>query len=177
MAPYFKDDREPSAVHLLSPEEWTTGHLAKRPGGLGKRWFNLNFDFPQGWRFSVTCGAVLASLVFLLNLITTVYVQLKHGDDEDRRNVIFDGDCDDAKKLNTLVHLLINALSTVLLSTSNYAMQCLTGPTRKEIDAAHAKRRWLDIGVLSMRNLKSIGRKRVIIWLILGASSLPLHIL
>jgi hypothetical protein len=73
--------------------------------------------------------------------------------------------------------LLINALSTILLSASNYTMQCLSAPTRSEVDDAHSTGKWLDIGVPSVRNLGRIARKRVILWWLLGASSLPLHLL
>ena len=56
-------------------------------------------------------------------------------------------------------------------------MQCLTAPTRTDIDEAHAKGRRLDIGILSVRNLGSIGVKRVLLWSLLGLSSVPLHLL
>ncbi|KAH7392189.1 hypothetical protein DE146DRAFT_661877 [Phaeosphaeria sp. MPI-PUGE-AT-0046c] len=56
-------------------------------------------------------------------------------------------------------------------------MQCMTAPTRGEVDRAHAARRWLDIGVPSFRNLRRIGRDRLVLWLLLGLSSLPLHLL
>ena len=55
-------------------------------------------------------------------------------------------------------------------------MQILTAPTGGEIDLAHAAGRWLDIGVLSMRNLRWISRERMCIWILLGLTSLPLHL-
>lgn len=79
--------------------------------------------------------------------------------------------------MNTGIHLAINALSTILLSSSNYCMQCLSAPTRKELDNAHSKGKWLDIGVMSTRNLRGIATKRVVLWWLLGISSLPLHLL
>jgi hypothetical protein len=54
-------------------------------------------------------------------------------------------------------------------------MQRLVAPTRKEIDDAHAKRKWLDIGIPSVRNLTLINKTRVFLWLLLGLSSVPLH--
>ncbi|KAL9626699.1 MAG: hypothetical protein Q9164_007815 [Protoblastenia rupestris] len=65
----------------------------------------------------------------------------------------------------------------MLLSSSNYCMQILSAPTRKEIDNAHARRKWLDIGVPSVRNLKNVARKKVVMWWLLGLSSLPLHLM
>lgn len=70
-----------------------------------------------------------------------------------------------------------NALGTLLLSGSNYCMQVLCAPTRRELDQAHAQGRWLDIGVPSFRNLWRISPKRVVVWWVLGLSSIPLHLL
>ncbi|KAF0316724.1 hypothetical protein GQ607_016066 [Colletotrichum asianum] len=79
--------------------------------------------------------------------------------------------------LNTGIHVVINILSIILLAGSNYCMQCLIAPTRPEIDEAHSSQCWLDIGVPSIRNFWSIGRKRKAIWILLSASSLPLHLM
>ena len=56
-------------------------------------------------------------------------------------------------------------------------MQILSAPTKKEIDGAHVKNRWLDIGVPSLRNLKAVATRKVIIWWLLGLSSIPLHLM
>jgi hypothetical protein len=69
-------------------------------------------------------------------------------------------------------------LSTLLLAASNYTMQCLSAPSRKEIDSAHRSDGYLDVGVQSLRNVVSGhvgGRKKVVWWVLLG-SSLPLHL-
>ena len=56
-------------------------------------------------------------------------------------------------------------------------MQRLSAPSRGDIDRAHAKRRWLDIGIPSVRNFGSMSTKAKILWILLGASSVPLHLL
>lgn len=56
-------------------------------------------------------------------------------------------------------------------------MQCLSAPTREEVDEAHAKGKWLDIGVSSVRNLTSIPKSRLGMWVGLGLTSLPLHLM
>jgi hypothetical protein len=38
---------------------------------------------------------------------------------------IYSGDCTTAKNLTVFLHLMINILSTILLSASNYCMVCL----------------------------------------------------
>jgi len=87
------------------------------------------------------------------------------------------GKCDVVNKWNTALHVLINALSSLLLSASNYAMQILTSPTRRECDDAHARGDWLDIGVAGVRNLTRISRRRRILWALLAISSIPIHLL
>jgi len=72
---------------------------------------------------------------------------------------------------------MINILSTLLLSASNYCMQCMSAPTRKEVDEAHAGRKWLDIGIQSLRNVSKIEKKRGVLYCLLAFSSIPLHLL
>ena len=55
-------------------------------------------------------------------------------------------------------------------------MQRLSAPTRDEVDNAHRRHKWVDIGVPSFRNLFFISRWRTLGWLVLAASSLPLHL-
>ncbi|KAJ4311882.1 hypothetical protein N0V94_007729 [Neodidymelliopsis sp. IMI 364377] len=128
----------------------------------------------SGWRFGVLNFAFCALAVFLVNLIATIWGSVTHKATE---GVLSEGDCERIKTLNSGVHIVINVLSTILLSGSNYCMQCLSAPTRGEVDKAHAARKWLDIGVPSFRNLKHISRRRLILWLLLGSSSIPLHLL
>ena len=87
------------------------------------------------------------------------------------------GDCNAVRKANVELHLGINALSTILLSSSNYCMQCYSAPTRKELDRAHAKGRWLEVGVMSFSNIFHIHWTRAVLWCCLALSSLPLHLL
>ncbi|KAJ5765392.1 hypothetical protein N7520_004951 [Penicillium odoratum] len=56
-------------------------------------------------------------------------------------------------------------------------MQCLNSRTRAEVDAAHAKQHWLNIGTPSIRNLFFVSRSKLCLWLVLGLSSFPLHMI
>ncbi|CAG7971945.1 unnamed protein product [Penicillium salamii] len=76
-----------------------------------------------------------------------------------------------------MAEVILNALSTVLLASSNFAMQCLNSPTRSEVELAHAKQRWLRTGAPSIRNLRFISKRKALLWLLLGASSFPLHMI
>jgi hypothetical protein len=129
------------------------------------------------WRFSIALSAVLSSVVLIINISLAGFSIKKYGKGDDGIQTLFAGSCSRAHTISTFLHLLINVLSTILLGASNYCMQCLSAPTRTEVDRAHRKKIWLDIGVPSTRNLKQISSKRMLLWLILGLSSLPLHLL
>lgn len=47
----------------------------------------------------------------------------------------------------------------MLLGASNYTMQVLSSPTRLVIDKAHARRRWMVIGVLSIHEISQKEQK------------------
>lgn len=128
-----------------------------------------------GWRGTVALGALGALLVLVVNVGFLVWAiaqfSLQSG-----IATVFEGSCSTVNQISTATHLVINILSTLLLAASNTCMQVLVAPTREEIDRAHAKRRWLDVGVNTLRNLRSIDGKRLLIWVVLGLSSVPLHL-
>ncbi|DAA77384.1 TPA_exp: Uncharacterized protein A8136_6644 [Trichophyton benhamiae CBS 112371] len=93
------------------------------------------------------------------------------------RGTLYDGNCDKVHDLSIGLHFVINVFSTLLLSASNYTIQCLSAPTRADLDNAHGERCWLDIGILSVRNFRQISRPRSALWVILVLSSLPLHLM
>jgi hypothetical protein len=118
----------------------------------------------------------MAIIALLLNSIVLIWTLRSFKFDQGIAQV-FEGSCIEAEKINTWVHLGINALSTMLLSGSNYCMQILSAPTRKEVDKAHARKQWLDIGVPSVRNLFNVATQKAMMWLLLGLSSIPLHLM
>lgn len=83
------------------------------------------------------------------------------------------------KQYDSVLHGVVNVLSTLLLGASNYCMQILVAPTRQEVDHAHAhaQKSWLDIGIPSVRNFKGIDWKRCAGWIILALSSSTLHLM
>lgn len=128
-----------------------------------------------GWRGGVALCVGLTTIVLILNVICLILSAVSKKDDGFA--VAFQGKCRTASWLMLTLHMAINLLSTALLSASNYCMQILSAPTRAEIDAAHAKHEWLDIGLQSLRNLRRIPTKRMVFWCLLVVSSVPLHLL
>ncbi|KAI9801518.1 MAG: hypothetical protein M1833_002750 [Piccolia ochrophora] len=110
----------------------------------------------------------------------TVHESLRRGAGKDAGHgvgTLMEGDCDVVKRLDIWIHLLLNILSAMLLGASNYCMQRLSAPTRAELDRAHAKFVWLNVGIPSVKNLLHISRYRVFLWSLLGISSIPLHLM
>ena len=130
----------------------------------------------RGYRFGVTFCAGIVGTVFSINSILTIWAWKSFGVDAGL-GTIQQGSCKQTKKLSLWLHLAINVLGTAMLSASNYTMQCLSSPTRLDIDKAHAQNVWLDIGVPSLRNLRKISRRRIVLWWLLAITSLPLHLL
>jgi hypothetical protein len=131
----------------------------------------------QKWRTSLYMFMGLACAVFIVNTGILAWIVWTRGTN-DGVDILYEASCDKTKKVNIGIHLLINILSSALLSASNYCMQCLSAPTRPEVDKAHSKGHWLDIGIPSLHNVvsASFARRKKLCWWILAFSSFPLHL-
>ena len=148
---------------VLLPETISTGAkttLVKRPQ---HRW-------RDGHHFGLLCCTVVAATVLIINIILLAVMPTKVG-------ALPAGDCKETNRLNIGFHVAINILSILLLGASNYSMQCLVAPTRRDINKAHRQNIWLDIGVPSIRNIFHISWRRRILWCFLLISSVPLYLL
>ncbi|PUU76458.1 hypothetical protein B9Z19DRAFT_1149392 [Tuber borchii] len=131
-----------------------------------------------GWHTGVLACATSVVVVLLINVGLTIHAATNPKYKmEGGIGTLYSGNCDLSRAIGLWLHLGINALSTVLLSGSNYTQQCLAAPTRSEIDTAHARIRWMDIGVPSVRNLFRIKAERTLLWIAIGITSIPLHLL
>ena len=130
----------------------------------------------NGYHFCVLWCAGLAAMVLVINLIFTIWAVAKSGV-QDGLGTLQEGSCKRTMRLTNRIHIAINVLSTLLLEASNYSMQCLSAPTRYEVDKAHSRGIWLDIGVPSVRNLRRLSTPRIVLWWLLAISSIPLHLL
>jgi len=129
-----------------------------------------------GWRTGALVAASFAGISLLINVVVVAWLGANNGSGSDLVEV-YNGSCGKVQRLDIWIHLAINVLSTLLLGGSNYCMQCLCAPTRLDIDRAHAKGKFLDIGVPSIRNLRNIPFYKMLLWWILGISSVPLHLM
>ncbi|QIX01275.1 hypothetical protein AMS68_006792 [Peltaster fructicola] len=129
-----------------------------------------------GWRYGVYLATCTALIALTTNLICTIYAVATFRV-QDGIGVAYTGSCDKTNRMATGLHILINIVGSLLLTASNYCMQCLAAPTREELDVAHARGDWLDIGVLSVRNIFKLKWHRIVLWSILCISSMPIHLL
>ncbi|KAF2872792.1 hypothetical protein BDV95DRAFT_606364 [Massariosphaeria phaeospora] len=128
------------------------------------------------WSLGLQCGFLLSVLVLLGNIVVLIVSCLSGPVRPGPSGVLAQGSLGVTRKQSALYHVLINTFSTLLLASSNYAMQVLTAPTRDEIDRAHRTGEWLNIGAMSVRNLRFVAKSRAIIWVLLALSSAPLHL-
>ena len=163
---------KPSWIELLSLDSEST---QERSNSILSVW---KPDWYTGWHTGVLACGTSAVVVLFINVGLTIYASTnRRYNVEGRIGTFYSGSCDKSKTIGLWLHLGINGLSTLLLSGSNYTQQCLSAPTRSEIDAAHAKREWMDIGVPSVRNLFKIKPERTLLWIAIGVMSIPLHLL
>lgn len=132
--------------------------------------------FPSGWRTGALLSCITATTVLLVNASAVIWIIARYGV-KNGTAALYVGACQKVASMNNALQLAINILCTVLLGASNFCMQCLTSPTRAEIDAAHARRCLLRIGVPSVRNLRGTSWGRFLLWIALGLSAFPLHFL
>ncbi|KAH7076743.1 hypothetical protein BKA63DRAFT_288711 [Paraphoma chrysanthemicola] len=156
----------PVIRHILWPLQWFDGAITRM---MGRTRFH-------GWRMGILLGCCMSTIVLGINIAILVLGATREGGFKDGFAVPMSGVAEDVSWWSSAFHILINALSTLLLAASNYTMQVLSSPTRKDIDKAHARHEHLDIGVLSMRNLGRIPRRRLFLFILMGLSSIPIHL-
>jgi hypothetical protein len=153
-----------------------------------------------GWRMGVLIGTCSSAFVLCCNIIAVAVTistaprdkgpilgkffedggYMTWGESNEGQHHLADimhGSKESVARWSTIIHLIINVFSTILLAASNYTTQVLCSPTRVDLDAAHRKGTWLDVGLLSIRNFRHLPRGRVVLGLLLSISSIPLHLL
>ena len=160
-----------------------TAHEVQLPGSQNdvyhddkKQEITHGAHLPTGWQAGQIRAALCAVITFALVLSVDAWLFSKT-DIHRGVGTVFEGPCSAVKAANTVIHLALNVLSTLLLSASNFSMQALCAPTRAQVDRAHANRQWLDIGIQSVRNLRFVGYGRLSLWTVLGVTSVLLHLI
>lgn len=141
----------------------------------------MNSDILQvftrdGWRRAGLINVILASICGLSMLICFAVSISRPESSLNTSTIILESECSNTSKIIVLLHLLINILSTLILASSNYFMQIVGSPSRKEVDGAHKCLHSLDIGIPAVKNIQFVSNFKRICWIILGLTSLPIHL-
>ncbi|KAH9238249.1 hypothetical protein K456DRAFT_1827108, partial [Colletotrichum gloeosporioides 23] len=129
---------------------------------------------PTGWRRLAIIDVVLMSASLLVVASISLAAFIATGDFK-QVWTFYTTNFREITTPNTLIHLILNVLSGVVLASSNFFMQICNAPSRREIDAAHAKRDWLDVGIPSWRNAFRLSWFKLTAWLVLFLTTIPVH--
>lgn len=132
----------------------------------------------EGWRFGVLLSIIAVSICLITELIMLVCAMTLNRPDGDKHGigVLYVGDCAKVERLTITLAIPLNIIATVLVATSNYVMQCLCAPSRKDIDEAHATGSYLNIGISSVHNLYHNLSWKSTLWLSLVLTTVPIHL-
>jgi len=157
---------------------WNVSGTRWRWGWRSRRETFNDLQTAAFWRGKKTLRsfAVVAILVLITNIAWLVDAKTRYGI-QDGYGTIRKGECSQVKSLNAWLHLAINLLSTLLLTGSNAFMAAFSCPSRKKVDKAHQRRRFLRVGSFSLWNLRSIAKRKGAAVLLLVLSSAPFHLL
>ncbi|GJN80069.1 hypothetical protein PLIIFM63780_003593 [Purpureocillium lilacinum] len=127
------------------------------------------------WKRTAAINTVGVVILWAFLLSILIYGCVRTGRLESAFS-LYEGPCSRSKTYNLLLHLFLNIISTLVLSSSSFFMQILSAPTRSELDTAHARSSWVHIGVPSLRNFLYQRPLKLACWLLLACSSIPLHL-
>ncbi|KAK4679160.1 hypothetical protein QC764_201670 [Podospora pseudoanserina] len=148
----------------------------KRRGGDGRA---LRNTLLVGWRAGVAFNTLVGFVILIVGFICLILAISKASllGGGGGRLAVFTGSCAAATRIDWGLHAVVNVFCVVLLAGAHYVFQVLSSPTREEVDEAHRKWQWLDIGVPSFRNLKFIGRVRVVLAVVVMGAAVVTQIM
>lgn len=149
-----------------------TDPCARRDSGIRRKW-QL-----EGWHFEVFVSIIAVTICLVAELIMLVcaVVLNKPQGNQHGVGVLYVGSCAKVERMITILAIPINILATILVATSNYVMQCLSAPSKKDVDEAHAARSYLNIGISSIHNLVYNFSWKSVLWLVLFLTTVPIHL-
>ncbi|KAE8405751.1 hypothetical protein BDV37DRAFT_292944 [Aspergillus pseudonomiae] len=169
----MKQDDESHKMIASPHRDETLGHSDKEsesqfPLKVRRSFRTRITDWYSGWRFTLALASFASVIVLAFNLGFVIWAAV-HRKVEGNRGTLHEGNCEKVQHMSTGLHFAINILSTSLLGASNYCMVrwgLISSPctTWKDIDRAHGKGRWVDIGVPSIRNLRQVSKRRAVLY-------------
>ncbi|KAM0424611.1 hypothetical protein ACHAPT_010137 [Fusarium lateritium] len=112
-----------------------------------------------GWRGGVAANVLLALLILVAAIICLALAAAK-GHISTNVSSLMEGNSTQVEGIGRGILAVVNVFAIILVAGANYVFQILSSPTRAEVDSAHENRKWLDIGIPSLRNLSLISPTR-----------------
>jgi hypothetical protein len=137
-------------------------------------WGHSKSQSPE-WRKTLYVVAVLAGLVLIFNIIWAVVAVTKYPLEHGLRR-LYQEKCTTTARIDLVLHIAIDILSTLILSSSNYTTQCLNALTRDDVDRAHKQEKWLSVGLTNIKNLAWIPRRRAVRFCLLFVTAWLLYL-
>lgn len=164
---HFRDDSlsllgRPDSREGNEEQQFLSGEKADR----GSVWRGLT----AGWRAGIALNVLLMFLVLVAGF-SCLIVAISRSSLSEGKSAIIAGSCDTVTSINLSFHAAISILVMTSVAGGNYVFQILSSPTRDEVTTAHHKRKWLDIGIPSFRNLGRIETSRMLLALVVLASA------
>ena len=168
--------RHGSSAHLIGDSQPANSQHGYSAHNLPHRSRRLPSLHIGNWRRGLIRATATSSTALIVNIVIYA-VMYKHYGVEFGTGVLYTGSCKAVHAGDTLIHLALNVVSTLLLGASNYCLQGLISPTRREVDALHAQKKWVTIGVQHWRNLFYISWRRRLGCILLALTTIPVHLL
>ena len=129
-----------------------------------------------GWRAGVAINTLVAFGILVVGVVCLI-LAVSRSSLFGGEATLYSGSCAHARRIHSGLQALVAALSVALLAGASYAFQVLSSPTRLEVALAHEERRWVDVGVPSLRNLRFVSRARVLMVVGVLLASFSVHVL
>lgn len=153
-------DRDFNASPCTSPNNSRPGTpTAEREKMLQEERPQAPRSLMAGWRGGVAANVLLALLILVASIICLALAAAK-GHISINVSSLMKGNSNQVEGINRGILAVVNIFGIILIAGANYVFQILSSPTRAEVDNAHGNRKWLDIGIPSVRNLSLISPTR-----------------
>ena len=125
-----RGNKSSSSIELLTLDSEFT---QERPNSSSSVWKPVWYT---GWHTGILASSTSVIVVLFINVGLTIYAATNPEYKMEKGiGTLYSGSCHKSSMIGLWLHLGINALSTLLLSGSNYTQQCLAAPT--QIGRAH----------------------------------------
>ncbi|CAH0026486.1 unnamed protein product [Clonostachys rhizophaga] len=115
-----------------------------------------------GWRAGIVLIIFLGLLILVGTIVCLVLAVINNFLTAEEMAVVTK-DCAEIGRIDQGIQAAVNVLSLFFIASATYVSQVLVSPTREEVDAAHAKFSWFDIGIPTLKNFGGISTLRTVL--------------